>query len=63
MKVKPKLYAEMELDLMSSAWTNDTPLASHDGRWGKATTELCLALIQSEKEHKEISLAHQVAVS
>ena len=34
--------------------------ASHDGAWGKATTEVCLALLQSAKERKEIRLVHQI---
>lgn len=35
----------------------------HDGRWGTATLEVCLAMIQSARERKEIMLTHQVAVS
>lgn len=35
----------------------------HDGRWGMATLEVCLAMIQSAKERREIMLTHQVAVS
>jgi phthalate 4,5-cis-dihydrodiol dehydrogenase len=31
-----------------------------DGRWGKATLEVCLAMLQSSKEQREIKLAHQV---
>src|SRR5918992_692517 len=34
----------------------------HDGRWGQATLEVCLAILASAKEKKEISLSHQVAV-
>jgi phthalate 4,5-cis-dihydrodiol dehydrogenase len=34
----------------------------HDGRWGMATLEVCLAMIQSAKERREIMLTHQVAV-
>ena len=30
-----------------------------DGRWGKATLELILAVFQSGKERKEIFLSHQ----
>ena len=32
-----------------------------DGRWGKATLEVCLAMLQSSNEGREIALAHQVA--
>jgi phthalate 4,5-cis-dihydrodiol dehydrogenase len=34
----------------------------HDGRWGKATVEVALALLQSARERREIRLQHQVAV-
>ena len=33
----------------------------HDGRWGTATLEVCLAMIESAKLRKEIYLSHQVA--
>ena len=32
----------------------------HDARWGKATLEVVLAILQSSKERREIPLAHQV---
>ena len=32
----------------------------HDGRWGEATLEVCLAILQSASERKEILLSHQV---
>ena len=35
----------------------------HDGRWGMATLEVCLAIMQSARERREIMLSHQVAVS
>ena len=34
----------------------------HDGHWGMATLEVCLAIMQSARERKEIMLSHQVAV-
>ena len=34
----------------------------HDARWGKATLEVVLAILQSSRERREIHLAHQVAV-
>jgi phthalate 4,5-cis-dihydrodiol dehydrogenase len=34
----------------------------HDGRWGKATLEVALAIQQSAREGREVSLEHQVAV-
>jgi phthalate 4,5-cis-dihydrodiol dehydrogenase len=34
----------------------------HDGRWGKATLEVALAIQRSAREGREIALEHQVAV-
>lgn len=34
----------------------------HDGRWGMATLEVCLAMMQSARERREIPLTHQVSV-
>jgi phthalate 4,5-cis-dihydrodiol dehydrogenase len=34
----------------------------HDGRWGKATVEVALAIQRSSREGREIALEHQVAV-
>jgi phthalate 4,5-cis-dihydrodiol dehydrogenase len=34
----------------------------HDGRWGMATLEVCLAIMQSARERREIMLQHQVPV-
>ena len=34
----------------------------HDGRWGMATLEVCLALMESSSERREIMLTHQVAL-
>ena len=34
----------------------------HDGRWGKATVEVALAIQRSAREEREIALEHQVAV-
>ncbi len=35
----------------------------HDGRWGMATLEVCLAIMESAKTRKEIMLQHQVPVA
>ena len=32
-----------------------------DGRWAKATLEVCLAILKSDQEKREVRLAHQVA--
>ena len=34
----------------------------HDGAWAMATLEVCLAMLVSAREGKEMILAHQVAV-
>jgi phthalate 4,5-cis-dihydrodiol dehydrogenase len=47
-------------DLHTAIATGRTPV--HDGRWGKATVEVALAIQQSARERREITLAHQVAV-
>jgi hypothetical protein len=33
----------------------------HDGRWGEATLEVCLGILQSAAERREISMSHQVS--
>jgi phthalate 4,5-cis-dihydrodiol dehydrogenase len=33
----------------------------HDGRWGAATLEVCLAMLESAEKRKEIFLSHQVS--
>ncbi len=35
--------------------------ALHDGPWAMATLEVCLAILQSAREQRDIALAHQVA--
>jgi phthalate 4,5-cis-dihydrodiol dehydrogenase len=32
----------------------------HDGRWAKATMEVCLAMLQSAREQRELPLCHQI---
>jgi phthalate 4,5-cis-dihydrodiol dehydrogenase len=33
----------------------------HDGRWGMATLEVCLAILESARTGREIALSHQIA--
>jgi phthalate 4,5-cis-dihydrodiol dehydrogenase len=47
------------LDEMYYAITDGRPVV-HDGRWAKATMEVCLAMLQSAREHGEVELRHQV---
>ncbi len=50
-----------ELDELYEALVDGKPVL-HDGRWGLATLEVCLALMQSATEHRDIPMRHQVAV-
>jgi phthalate 4,5-cis-dihydrodiol dehydrogenase len=34
----------------------------HSGEWARATLEVCLAILQSGREQREVALTHQVAV-
>jgi len=48
-----------ELEELYSALVHDKPI-EHSGPWGMATLEVCLAIMQSATERKEIFLKHQV---
>jgi predicted dehydrogenase len=49
---------EAEVDELYQAITGNRPVF-HDGRWGEATLEVCLAMLESAKEKREIFLKHQ----
>lgn len=51
---------EAEIEELYQAVVNDRPVF-HDGRWGEATLEVCLAILESAKARREIHLSHQVA--
>jgi phthalate 4,5-cis-dihydrodiol dehydrogenase len=50
-----------ELEELYDAVVGGKPLW-HSGRWGMATLEVCLAIMESARERKEIMLKHQVAM-
>jgi phthalate 4,5-cis-dihydrodiol dehydrogenase len=50
---------EAELEELYNAVVHNRPVF-HDGRWGTATLEVCLAMLESARERKEIFLSHQV---
>jgi phthalate 4,5-cis-dihydrodiol dehydrogenase len=52
---------EAELREFYEGIMDDRPIF-HDGRWGQATLEVCLAILQSAAERREIILSHQVPV-
>ena len=49
-KVVDELYDAIRLDR--------PPL--HDGRWGTATLEVCLAIVESSRTRRDALLSHQV---
>ncbi len=50
---------ESEVEELYDAVVKGRPVF-HDGRWGAATLEVCLAMLQSAVERKEVFLSHQV---
>ncbi len=50
---------EAEVEELYDAVVKGRPVF-HGGRWGAATLEVCLAMLESAKERKEIYLSHQV---
>jgi len=50
-----------ELDELYDALVYGKPVL-HSGRWGLATLEVCLAIMQSAAAHRDILMQHQVAV-
>jgi phthalate 4,5-cis-dihydrodiol dehydrogenase len=49
-----------ELTELSEAVAGDRPVFP-DGRWGMASLEVCLAMLQSSNERREVVLSHQVS--
>lgn len=47
-------------EMVQAIRSGQSPL--HDGAWGKATMEVCAAVLQSARERREILLQHQVPV-
>ena len=50
---------EAEVEELYDAVVKGRPVV-HGGRWGAATLEVCLAMLDSAKQRKEIFLSHQV---
>jgi phthalate 4,5-cis-dihydrodiol dehydrogenase len=56
----PKIpRAEVTAELYDAVVNGKPPL--HDGAWAMATLEVCLAILQSSRESRDVTLAHQVA--
>ncbi|HEX4522642.1 MAG TPA: Gfo/Idh/MocA family oxidoreductase [Casimicrobiaceae bacterium] len=59
---KPRVpRAEVIDELFAAVVSGRKPV--HDGRWAMATLEVCLAMLQSARERRDIVLEHQVGVS
>ena len=52
--------AEVIDELVAVLRHGQTPL--HSGAWGLATMEICLAMLASGNEHREVELLHQVGL-
>ena len=52
--------AEVVDELCNAVFFGRRPM--HNGEWGLATMEVCLAILQSAREQREIALQHQTAV-
>jgi phthalate 4,5-cis-dihydrodiol dehydrogenase len=58
---KPRVSrAEVIDELFAAVVSGRTPV--HGGRWAMATLEVCLAMLQSAREQRDIALAHQVGL-
>jgi phthalate 4,5-cis-dihydrodiol dehydrogenase len=53
--------SEVMDELVAAVFDNVAPL--HSGEWSLATMEVCLALLQSAREGREIIMQHQVGLS
>jgi predicted dehydrogenase len=59
--VPTELRGQAELAELYQAARHDRP-PSHDGRWGQATLEVCLAIQESARTRREVELSLQTAV-
>jgi phthalate 4,5-cis-dihydrodiol dehydrogenase len=56
----PQIPRAEVIDELFDAVVRDKP-PPHDGAWAMATLEVCLAMLQSARESRDIALVHQVA--
>ncbi len=57
----PKVFRDEVVDEFYQAVVDGAPVV-HSGRWSLATMEVCLAMLQSHREAREIKLQHQVGL-
>lgn len=58
----PRVYRDEVIDELYEAVVNGGPVV-HSGAWGAATMEVCLAMLASHREQREITLQHQVGIA
>jgi phthalate 4,5-cis-dihydrodiol dehydrogenase len=58
---KPRVPRVEVVDELWNAVIDGRP-PLHDGRWGRATLEVCLAMLTSARESREVALHDQVAI-
>jgi phthalate 4,5-cis-dihydrodiol dehydrogenase len=56
----PKMFRAEVIDELYDAVVHGKP-PLHDGAWAMATLEVCLAMLQSSREGRDIALSHQIA--
>ena len=56
----PRIPRVEVIDELYAAVRDGKP-ALHEGRWGMATLEVCLAMLESARENRDVALQHQVA--
>jgi phthalate 4,5-cis-dihydrodiol dehydrogenase len=56
----PRIPRVEVIDELCAALVEDKP-PLHDGCWGMATLEVCLAMLESARENRDVALHHQVA--
>jgi phthalate 4,5-cis-dihydrodiol dehydrogenase len=52
---------QAEITELYEAVVHDQPMF-HDGRWGQATLEVCLGILGSAAERREVMMSHQTQV-
>jgi phthalate 4,5-cis-dihydrodiol dehydrogenase len=57
----PQIPRSEVIDELYDAAVNGRP-PLHDGGWARATLEVCLAMLHSAREGRDVALRHQVAV-
>jgi len=58
---RPQVQRSEVIDELYDAVVHGRP-PLHSGEWARATLEVCLAILQSGREQREVTLTHQVAV-